>query len=114
MNRTTFYTMIGLSLLFAGIHLFEALLYDSCQEAQVKQAATREQMVRAREMHDFDMQLLKRLVVESQTDSEIAGLLKRHGINVVATPLAPRSMSPASALPTPSGRPATPPTPTSL
>lgn len=100
--------MIGLSILFVGIHLFEALLYDSCQADQLKQATTREQIIRAKEMHYVDMQLLKRLVAESQADPEIARLLKRHNINVVATPLPPRATNPSSAPVTPDVNPTIP------
>ena len=93
MTRATYITAIVLSLIFAGLTLWETWVYTLWEHVAEEQKEVQNHLVAAQRLNNFNEQFLRRLAVDSRYDPALAAMLKAHKVNVVIS----NSSSPALA-----------------
>lgn len=116
MNRFTFYFVIVLSVLFALLNVAEYGIYCSWQSTMDQQRDYQLRLASAQRRNTVIEGLLRRLVIDSQTDPALGDLLKKHNIKVTFTTAGQAGAAMSSGNPPPespaSSELATPPEPT--
>ena len=105
MKLAYFCILIALSLIFAGVTLFESTVHQTWDRALTEQKQIKAKMTFIQQRQEITARLLRRIAVESQHDPAFAELLRQYHINVVLSPEVKKMMPDINSLPNPLDKP---------